>query len=66
MLRAEGAHEKEQMPHAMHKLTVAVHEVVSLVGLLEAKNAPGTSESEIFHGRMERKTTEPNEQRKER
>ena len=36
-------------------MTVAVHEVVSPVGLLEAKNAPGTSESQIFHGRMEGK-----------
>ena len=55
MLRADGAYKKEQMARAVHRLTVAVHEVVSPVGLLEAENAPGTSESEIFHGDMERK-----------
>ena len=66
MLRAEGAHEKEHMAHAMHKLTVVVHEVVSPVGLLEAEFAPGTRESEIFHGRMELKKTELDEQRSDR
>ena len=66
MLRAEGAHEKEHMAHAMHKLTVVVHEVVSPGGLLEAENAPGTSESKIFHGCMEGKNLEPEGQRSDK
>ena len=66
MLRAEGAHEKEYMAHAMHKLTVVGHEVVSSVGLLEAKNAPDMSESKIFHGCMEGKKPELDEQRSDR
>ena len=32
-----------------------VHAVVPPVGLLEATNAPGTCESEIFHGHIEGK-----------
>ena len=43
-----------------------MHEDVSPVGLMEAKNAPGTSESEIVHGDMEGKKTEPDEQRSDR
>ena len=43
-----------------------MHEVVSPVGLLEAKNAPGTSESEIFHGHMEGKRAELEGQRSDR
>ena len=66
MLRAEGAHEKEHMAHAMHKLTVVVHEVVSPVGFLEAETAPVASESEIFHGCMEVQKTEPDGQRSDR
>ena len=46
------ADETEQVVHAMHELTVLVHEVVSPAGLLEAKNAP-----------MEREENELNEQR---
>ena len=55
MLRVDGAHQKEQMAHAMRKLTVAVHEVVPPVGLLEAENARGSSQSRFFDRRMERK-----------
>ena len=40
--------------------------VVRPVGLLEAENAPGTSQSEIFHGRMEGKRAEPDGQRSDR
>ena len=40
VLRAVGTDEKEQMVRTMHELKVVVHEVVSPVGLLEAKNAP--------------------------
>ena len=40
VLRAVGTDEKEQMVRTMHKVKAAVHEVVSPVGLLEAKNAP--------------------------
>ena len=36
-------------------MKVVVHEDVFPVGFMEAKNAPGTSESEIFHGHMEGK-----------
>ena len=32
-----------------------MHAVVPPVGLLEASNAPGTCESEIFHGHIEGK-----------
>ena len=39
VLRAVGTDEKE-MVQTMHELKVAVHEVVSPAGLLEAKNAP--------------------------
>ena len=35
-----------------------VHGIVPAVGLLEATNAPGTGESEIFHGGKDGK--EPN------
>ena len=54
------------MAHAMHKLTVVVHEVVSPGGLLEAENAPGTSESEIFHRHMEGKKPKPEGQRSDK
>ena len=50
MLRACGADEKERVARAIHKLKVAVHAVVPPVVLLEAKNAPGTSQSEAFMG----------------
>ena len=43
-----------------------MHEVVSSVGLLEAKNGPGTSESKIFHGCMDGEKLEPDEQRSAR
>ena len=43
-----------------------VHEVVPPVGLLEAENAPGMSESGIFHGCMEGEKPEPDEQRSDR
>ena len=52
VLRAVGTDEKEQMVRTMRELKVAVHEVVSPAGLLEAKNAP-----------MERKKSEANGQR---
>ncbi len=55
VLRVDGADEKEQIVHIMHSLKVVVHAVVSSVGLLEAKNGPGTSESKSFHGCMEGK-----------
>ena len=53
VLTACGADEKERVARAIHKLKVVVHAVVPPVGLLEAKNAPGTGESEIFHGEMD-------------
>ena len=40
-----------------------MHEAVPPVGLLEAENAPGTSESGIFHGHMDGEQTEPDGQR---
>ena len=55
MLRAEGAHENENMAHAMHKLIIVVHEVVSPAGPLEAKNARGSSHKGFFDRCMERK-----------
>ena len=59
MLRAEGPHEKEKMAHAMHKLTVVVHEVVPRVGPLEAKTKKKCTGLEpqlfFFEKRMERK-----------
>ena len=63
MLRACGTYEKERVAHAVHKLKVAVRALVRPVVLLEAKNAPGTSQSEIFHGHMEGKRAEPDGQR---
>ena len=45
MLRACGADEKERVARAIHKLKVAVLAVVPPVVLLEAKNAPGMSQS---------------------
>ena len=50
----------------MHKLKAAVHEVVSPARLLEAKKAPGTSESETFHGHMEGQRAEPDGQMSDR
>ena len=50
MLRASGPDEKERVARAIHKLKVAVHAVVPPVVLLEAKNAPGTSQSKFFMG----------------
>ena len=55
VLRAGGADENERVARAIHKLKAVVHAVVPAVVLLEAKNAPGTSQSEIFHGHMEGK-----------
>ena len=55
MVRACGAYEKERVACAIHKLNVVVHAVVPPVVLLEATNAPGTSESETFHGHTEGK-----------
>ena len=42
--------EKERMARAIHKLRVVVHAFVHPVALLDAKDAPGTCESEIFMG----------------
>ena len=66
VLRACGADEKERVARAIHKLKVAVHAVVPPVVLLEAKNAPGTSQSEALHGHMEGKRAEPDGQRSNR
>ena len=66
MLRACGANEKERVARAIHKLKVAVHAVVPPAVLLEAKNAPGTSQSEALHGHMEGKRAEPDGQRSNR
>ena len=66
MLRACGADEKERVVHATHKLKVVVHAVVPPVVLLEAKNAPGRSASEIFHGHLEGKRAEAGGQRSDR
>ena len=63
MLRACGADEKERVARAIHKLKVAVHAVVPPVVLLEAKNAPGTSQSEAFHGHMDGNKAETDGQR---
>ena len=43
-----------------------MHAVVPPVVLLEAKNGPGTSQSEIFHGHMEGKRVEAGGQRSDR
>ena len=43
-----------------------MHAVVPPAVLLEAKNAPGTSQSEIFHGHMEGKRVEAGERRSDR
>ena len=66
MLRTCGAYEKERVAHAIHKLKVVVHAVVPPVVLLEATNAPGTGESDIFYGHMEGKRAEPEGQRSDR
>ena len=52
------ADEKERMAHTIHKLKVVVHAVVPPARILEAKNATGTSESEILMGIWKEK--EPN------
>ena len=51
---------------AIHKLKVAVHEVVHPVALLEAKNAPGTSQSETIHWYLEGKRVEAGGQGRDR
>ena len=66
MVRAYGAYENERVACAIHKLKVVVHAVVPPVMLLEAKNAPGTSQSEIFHGHLEGKRAEADGQRSDR
>ena len=43
-----------------------VHAAVPPVGLSEATDAPGTGESEIFHGHMEGKRAEPDGQGSDR
>ena len=53
MLIACGADEKDRVARAIPKLKVVLHAVVPPVVLLEGKNAPGTSQSEVFHGHME-------------
>ena len=57
---------KERVARAIHELKVVVHAVVPPVVLLEAKNAPGMSQSEIFHGDMEGKRAEPDRERSDR
>ena len=47
VLRACGAIEKERIARVIHKLKVPVHAFVITVGLLEAKNAQGTSLSGV-------------------
>ena len=49
-----------------HTLKAGVHAVVPPAVLLEAKNAPGTSQSEVFHGHMEGKRAEADGQRSDR
>ena len=66
VLRACGANEKERVARAIHKLKVVVHAVVPPVVLVEAKNAPGPSQSEIFHGHLEGKRVEADGQRSDR
>ena len=66
MVRACGAYEKERVARAIHKLKAVVHAVVPPFVLLEAKNAPGTSQSGIFHGHMEGKRVEAGERRSDR
>ena len=63
VVRAYGAYEKERVACAIHKLKVVVHAVVPPAVLSEAKNAPGTSQSEVFHGHMEGKRAEADGQR---
>ncbi len=66
MLRACGADEKERVARAIHKLTVVVHAVVPPVVVLEAKDAPGRGQSEVFYGHMEGKRAEPDGQGSDR
>ena len=66
MVRAYGADEKDRVARAIHKLKVVVHAVVPPVVLLEAKNAPGTSQSEVLHGHLEGKRVEAGGQRSDR
>ena len=66
MLRACGAHEKGASCMCTHQLKVVVHAFVPPVVLVEAKDAPGTSQSEIFHGPMEGKRAEADGQRSDR
>ncbi len=47
----------------MHKLMVVVHALVFALGLFEAKSAGHSSHSMFFKRPMERKKTEPDEQR---
>ena len=66
VIRACGAYEMERFARAIHKLMVVAHVFVPSVGLLEAKNAPGASQSEIFNLHMEGKRVEAGGQKSDR
>ena len=62
MLRASGAHEKEQTAYAVHELMLVVHVVVFPVGALNARNIWNASDSRFVDRSMERSETKPEEQ----
>ena len=64
--RALNAQRKQQMAWEFDKQTNAIHRILFLDWALEAKNAQVVGHNEIFHKLMERKKTEPNEQRSDR
>ena len=64
--RARKAQRKQQMACEFHKIASAVHTILFADWALEAKNAQFTGHSETFDRLMERKNTEPNEQRSDR
>ena len=64
--RALKAQQKQQMACEFHKIASAMHTILFADWALEAKNAQVTGHSETFDRLMERKKTEPNEQRSDR
>ena len=64
--RALKAQRKQQMACEFHKVASAMHTILFADWALEAKNAQVTAHSETFDRLMERKKTEPNEQRSDR
>ena len=64
--RALNAQRNQQMARGFDKKTNAMHRILFLDWALEAKNAQVVGQNEILHRLMERKKTEPNEQRSDR